>query len=176
MHALQRRGMLLISLRIVSRSISCQNLNQGVDELLDWPGWVWKPRNALIHGMLDVVQAQRTCWPVNCVNALILWKSLAHSCHMRSGMVVFQEKPRTDWTNVAPPNNRSKDLVSVPWTYQVTTIKHMQVRTPSMEMPPQSITDPPPYLLCWTMLHAWPGMPNNIPMCFSRPYASVGST
>ena len=105
------------------------DLNQGVGELLDCAGWVWKPPNVLIHGVLDGVQVWRTCWPVICVNSPIPQKSLAHSCHVRSGIVVYQEKPRADWKIIGPPNNMSKDLVSVPCTYQNTTLKHMQVRT-----------------------------------------------
>ena len=45
---------------------------------------------------------------------------------MRSGIVVYQEKPRTYCISVGP-NNRPKDFVSVPCTCQITTIKHMQV-------------------------------------------------
>ena len=51
------------------------DLNQGIGELLDCPGWVWKPPNALVHDVpevLDGVQVRRTCWLVICVNALIL--------------------------------------------------------------------------------------------------------
>ena len=51
------------------------DLNQGVGEPLDSPGWVWKPPNALIHDVPEVhdgVQVRRKCWTVNCVNAPIL--------------------------------------------------------------------------------------------------------
>ena len=51
------------------------DLNQGVGEHLDCPGWVCKSPNALIYDVpevLDGVQIRRMCWPVNCVSALIL--------------------------------------------------------------------------------------------------------
>ena len=51
------------------------DLNQSIGELLDYPQWVWKPPNALIHDVpkvLNGVHVRRTCWPVNCVNAIIL--------------------------------------------------------------------------------------------------------
>ena len=47
---------------------------------------------------------------------------------MRSGTVVYQEKPMTECTSVGP-NIRYTDLVSLLRTRQITTIKHMQVRT-----------------------------------------------
>ena len=100
------------------------DLNQGVGELLDCPGCVWKPSNALIRDVpevLDGVQVRRRCWPVNCINALILCKLLAHSCHMRSGFVGNQEKPRIDCTS-AGLNNRYNDHISVPCTCRNTTI------------------------------------------------------
>ena len=132
MHALQRWCVLLISLRIVPRSmISCQTSTRVM--VSSWT-------------VLGGFRSHRMQWPMisqrcsmgfksgeragqSVVSMPASWKkSLVHSRHMRSGIVLYQEKPRTDCTN-AGPNNRSKDIVSVSYTCQISTIKHMQIRT-----------------------------------------------
>ena len=73
---------------------------------------------------------------------------------IRSGIVVYQEKPRTDCASIGPNYSlRISSLylahVSLPWLNTCRSVP------PSREMPPQTITDPPPNLYCWTMLHTW---------------------
>ncbi|CAB1457248.1 unnamed protein product [Pleuronectes platessa] len=55
----------------------------------------------------------------------------AYACHMRPGIIVHQEEPRTYCTSVGSDHG-FKDFIPIP----------------SMDMPPQTITDPPPNRKC----------------------------
>ncbi len=47
------------------------------------------------------------------LNSLIIQELPAHSCHMRPGIVVHQEQPRTHCTSVGSDNG-SKDFILIP--------------------------------------------------------------
>ena len=88
-------------------------------------------------------------------------KSLAHSCHMRSGIVVYQEKLRFDCTSVGP-NNRSKNLTLHLSDY------HDQANIGPYVLLAKCLPRPLPthHRTCRAGRCC---MPDNAPLCFSRP-------
>ena len=101
MHALQRRDMLLIRLQICPKINILSDLNQGVGELLDCPGWVWNPPNALIHDALEVLGGLHVMIFIRELTSLV-WKSIASILHNRLICI---------WTNIGKRFRNANNII-----------------------------------------------------------------
>lgn len=106
MHDWQHRDMLLMLWWMVSWGISTQILTQA--SLSSWTA----NRRYLI--------------PFNGIDSFILQELLAYTCHMRQGIIMHQEEPKTSCTSEGSDNG-SKDLISVPNVGQGAIIYSVQV-------------------------------------------------
>ena len=91
--------------------------------------------------------------PDNGINAFVIQELPTHSAHMRLGLVLHQEEPMAYCASV---NLTITLRISSQYLTAVRVLFAMTWRSmqPSKEMPPQTITDPPPNQSCWMMSRA----------------------
>ena len=101
-----------------------------------------------VPDVLDWIQVWGAGRPVHSINAFIMQELLTHLSHMCPSIVMHQRELRAHCTSIWSHNGSHLMAVRVPLASTWRAVR------PSKEMPPYTITDPPPNQSCWRMLQA----------------------
>ncbi|KAI4882516.1 hypothetical protein NFI96_018904 [Prochilodus magdalenae] len=93
-----------------------------------------KPVISIREDPKEGIKVRRAGGPFNGINSFILQELPAYSRHMRPGIVVHQEEPRTHCNSVGSDNG-SKDFIPMPNSSQVAVVYPVEHKVPVADLP-----------------------------------------